>query len=155
MTDQLTFLLEEHPANHSQSRDFARDLMTQEATSCSPILPSLNAISPDGWFGKTSPAYCHPTEDGILAPSLGRWANSGLGSPTEFVTLNISEWPSAAAVCSLSDTLETGDVPQRFYLSAKACQGILRRAENRGKKLPSALHAALVNATIQKPKPCL
>jgi hypothetical protein len=68
-----------------------------------------------------------------------------MGSPTEFVTLNISEWPSDAAVCSLSDTLETGDVPQRFYLSATACQGILRRAEKRGKKLPDTLRLALEN----------
>jgi hypothetical protein len=68
-----------------------------------------------------------------------------MGSPTEFVTLNISEWPSDAAVCSLSDTLETGDVPQRFYLSATACQGILRRAEKRGKKLPPLLHQALLS----------
>jgi len=37
-------------------------------------------------------------------------------------------------VCSLSDILETGDLPQRFFLSAKACAGILRRAEKRGKK---------------------
>jgi hypothetical protein len=46
-----------------------------------------------------------------------------MGSPTEFLTLNTSEWPSDAAVCSLSDILETGDVPQRYFLSAKACQG--------------------------------
>jgi L-rhamnose mutarotase len=46
-------------------------------------------------------------------------------------------------VCSLSDILETGDVPQRYYLSAKACQGILRRAGNRGKELPSALKMGL------------
>jgi hypothetical protein len=56
---------------------------------------------------------------------------------------NISEWPSAAVVCSLSDTLETGDVPQRFYLSATACRGILRRAERRGKELPQSLAQAL------------
>jgi hypothetical protein len=66
-----------------------------------------------------------------------------MGSPTGFLTLNTSEWPSDAAVCSLSDTLETGDVPQRFFLSAKACQGILRRAEKRGKKLPPLLREAL------------
>jgi hypothetical protein len=66
-----------------------------------------------------------------------------MASLTESLTLNTSEWPSAAAVCSLSDTLETGAVPQRFFLSAKACQGILRRAEKRGKKLPSALKMAL------------
>jgi hypothetical protein len=53
------------------------------------------------------------------------------------------EWPSAAAVCSLSDTLEIGDVPQRFFLSATACQGILRRAAKRGRALPPSLLLAL------------
>jgi hypothetical protein len=43
----------------------------------------------------------------------------------------------------LSDTLVTGAVPQRFFLSATACQGILRRAEKRGKTLPEALRRAL------------
>jgi hypothetical protein len=55
---------------------------------------------------------------------------------------NISEWPNDAAVCSLSQVLETSVHP-RFFLSAKACEGILRRAEKRGKKLPEPLHNAL------------
>jgi hypothetical protein len=59
------------------------------------------------------------------------------------LTLSTLEWPSAAAVCLLSDVLETQDVPQRFYLSATACQGILRRAEKRGKLLPPSLREAL------------
>jgi len=67
-----------------------------------------------------------------------------MGSPTEFWTLNISDWPSDASVCLLSDILETGDVPPRFYLSAKACAGILRRAEKRGKELPPPLMFALI-----------
>jgi hypothetical protein len=46
-------------------------------------------------------------------------------------------------VCSLSDILEAGPVPHRFYLSPKACRGILRRAAKRGKELPSALRYAL------------
>jgi hypothetical protein len=66
-----------------------------------------------------------------------------MGSPTERLTLSTSEWPSDAAVCSLSDILETGALPPRFFLSAKACAGILRRAEKRGKKLPEQLQAAL------------
>ncbi len=81
---------------------------------------------------------------------LGGWQNSGMGSPTECWTLSTSEWtafpapcPSDGGVCSLSDILETGDVPQRYYLSAKACSGILRRADKRGKELPSQLHRAL------------
>ena len=42
----------------------------------------------------------------------------------------------------LSSILE-GTVPERFSLSPKACQGILRRAEKRGKELPEVLRIAL------------
>ena len=62
----------------------------------------------------------------------------------EFLTLNTSDWPNDANVWSLSDILETGNLPPRFYLSATACKGILRRAEKRGKTLPPALQEALV-----------
>jgi hypothetical protein len=57
--------------------------------------------------------------------------------------LNISESPNDADVCSLSQVLEQGSIPQRFFLSSTACAGILRRAEKRGKILPPALHEAL------------
>jgi hypothetical protein len=66
-----------------------------------------------------------------------------MGSRTEFWTLNGLESPSVVDVCSLSAILEIGDVPQRYFLSAKACTGILRRAERRGKELPSQLRQAL------------
>ena len=78
-----------------------------------------------------------------MVPSSGRWKTSGTVSRTGSWTLSTSEWPSDAAVCLLSDILETGDLPQRFFLSATACQGILRRAEKRGKKLPEQLYQAL------------
>jgi site-specific DNA-cytosine methylase len=51
---------------------------------------------------------------------------------------NISAWPNDASVCSLSSVLETGPIPQRYYLSARACAGILRRAEKRGKDSDTA-----------------
>jgi hypothetical protein len=66
-----------------------------------------------------------------------------MGSPTGFLTLNTSESHKDAEECLLSDTLEIGDLPQRFYLSPKACKGILNRAERRGKKLPPMLKEAL------------
>lgn len=56
---------------------------------------------------------------------------------------NISEWPNDAAVCLLSQVLEQTSIPQRYFLSAKACAGILRRAEKRAKKLPPMLEQAL------------
>jgi hypothetical protein len=80
---------------------------------------------------------------GILEPSWARWGNAGMGSPTEFLTLNMPEFHSDATASSLSDILETGDLPQRYYLSPKACFGILRRAEKQGKKLPDPLRVAL------------
>ena len=52
---QSTFLLEEPPAKASQSLDFAKDLLTPVETSCSPILPLLQSISPSGWFGRSVP----------------------------------------------------------------------------------------------------
>jgi hypothetical protein len=56
---------------------------------------------------------------------------------------SISESPNDAVASSLSGILETGDLPQRFFLSERACAGILRRAEKRGKTLPPALEHAL------------
>jgi hypothetical protein len=41
--------------------------------------------------------------------------------------------------------LETGGVPRRYFLSARACTGILRRAAKFEKKLPAHLEAALAN----------
>ena len=143
------FSSEELPANHSASPDCEKDWMTRVATSCSPTLQLLTAIGPSGWSGRTSPAYCHQTQDGILEPSLEGWGNSGMGSHTECLTLNTLAWPSAAAVCSLSDVLEAGNVPQRFFLSSTACKGILRRAEKRGKQLPIALEQALQAVAAQ------
>ena len=147
--NQLTFFAEEPLANHSALQDLEKDWQTLVATSCLPLVPLLQSIAPSGWFGRTSPASCPATEDGILEPSSGCWANSGMGSPTEFWTLSTLEFHSAAAACSLSDVLETGDVPQRFFLSATACRGILRRAEKRGKSLPQSLHAALEAVALE------
>jgi hypothetical protein len=43
----------------------------------------------------------------------------------------------------LAAVLETGGIPQRYYLTAQAATGILRRARTRGKKLPPLLEQAL------------
>src|SRR5690606_28001452 len=76
-------------------------------------------------------------------PSSPDFANAGILASGECWTLNLPEYHSAAAASSLSDILETGDLPQRYFLSPKACAGILRRAERRGKELPRQLQAAL------------
>src|SRR6185312_12693242 len=142
----LTSLFSDRPANRSVSPESVSGWTTRAATWPSSPFALLADCGPLGWFSRTSPASCRATADGILEPSSDSWANAGMGSPTEFLTLSISEFPSGAVASSLSDVLETGDLPQRYFLSPKACAGILRRAEKRGKELPPALHAALIAA---------
>jgi hypothetical protein len=145
--DGQTCLLAALPANPSASQDSERAWQTSVATSPSNILGSLTDLAPSGWFGRTSPASCRAMEDGTLVPFSGAWSNSGMGSPTECLTLSSLEFHSGAVACSLSDILETGDLPQRYFLSATACKGILRRAEKRGKALPKQLAKALLDAS--------
>jgi hypothetical protein len=152
MTKQLTFSLVGPLANLSASQALEKDYRTPEATSCSPILQWLTDLSPNGLSGKMSPVSCHLTQDEILEPSSGRWGKSGTGFHGESWTLNTSEFHKDADVCSLSDVLEIGEVPQVFYLSQKACQGILRRAEKRGKELPQQLAQALLSVAQETPE---
>ena len=56
---------------------------------------------------------------------------------------NTGASPSVAAESTLSQILEETPHP-KYYLSEKACLGILKRAEKRGKVLPEILHRALV-----------
>ena len=147
---QLTFWSEELPASPSASPDSDKGSMIPEADSCSAFLRSLEVANLDGWSGKTCPVSCHRTEDGILAPSSGGWRSSGTGGPIGSWTLSFSESPRDVAECLLSDVLETSDVPDRFYLSPKACAGILRRAQRRGKTLPQQLRDALEEAGCEK-----
>ena len=151
MEDQI-FSWGEPPANHSVSQALGKALKTQEETLPSHIVEFLTTLNPSGSFGKTFRASLVQAEDGTLVPSSGRWQNSGMGSLTESLTLSTSEWPSDANVCSLSDVLETGKVQQRFFLSPRACEGILRRAEKRGKKLPPALELALKSQVPSQPE---
>jgi hypothetical protein len=145
--NQSTFWSEEHLANLSPLQDLEKVWKTLVETSCLPISQWLTILNPSGFYGRTYQEYCLATEDMTLQPYFKGWLNSGMGSPTGFLTLNISECHKDADVCSLSDVLEIGEVPPKYYLSQKACAGILRRAEVRGKKLPIALQKAL-QATV-------
>ena len=121
-------------------------------------------LSLEELFGKTY-LVCSPPETTPLGAFWERWRartphsfqredsagvtrvwlmDPGDASRGDCSTPNISAWPNDASVCSLSDVLVTGKIPQKYFLSPKACAGILRRAEKRGKELPPALKAALV-----------
>ena len=142
--DQLTLSLGEHHVNHSQSLDSEKEWKTQEGILPSHFVQFLISLDPSGSFGKTCQVSSVVTKDGTLAHSSGRWLNSGMVHHTGCLMLKTSESHSEGGESLLSDILETGVLPQKYYLSQKACQGILRRAEKRGKTLPETLRLALI-----------
>lgn len=119
------------------------------------------ANAPAFLYGRTSPAPFPQTGEWTFSPSLkksgrpnfqylkmenGRtpeWLNcQDVKSRGECLTRNIGESPNEEKESSLSQILQE-EVPEKYYLSAKACEGVLRRAEKRGKDLPPELKAAL------------
>jgi hypothetical protein len=137
------------PARISASQESGADSATR--TDLTPD-PAFSLSSFDFWRSlglsgsslRTS-LVCYPMIPAEQWESFSpHWSNAGTASRGGFSTLAISESPNDAEECSLSDILqETSDVPRRFYLSRRACLGILRRAAKRGKKLPAHLEAAL------------
>ena len=59
------------------------------------------------------------------------------------MTLNTGESPNAVRESTLSQILQA-NAPEKYSLSPKACAGIIRRAEKRGKELPDMLKEALM-----------
>lgn len=80
---------------------------------------------------------------GSLFDGLGGWLEAQNAMwHGEHLTLNTGVSPSVERESFLLQVLEpTAD--QKYYLSQRACLGILRRAETRGKVLPEILHKVL------------
>lgn len=150
----LTSLWEEQPASLSASQDCVEASQTPAETWPLNFVEYLQQSGRAGLFGKTSPVFIRLSamkrkvlewiqKDGttgeslrkrqILQPSSQHFENAGIAYPGGCWTLNFSECPNVAVESSLLDILETtGDHLQRYYLSPKACAGILRRAQARG-----------------------
>lgn len=77
---------------------------------------------------------------------LGIYWETGTVLHGESSMRNTSELPRDVRDCSLSQILQV-TAPAKYYLSQKACLGILRRAEKRKKKLPPMLKEALMEVT--------
>lgn len=126
----------------------------------------MSLFDPDMPFGKMCPVRTVQTAEKTSEPSS---KSSAASSTQEFMFLdlrgdagsplvplwergfpshgarwtpNIGECPKDAVESGLSQILED-EVPLKYYLSATACAGILRRAERRGKELPQMLKEAL------------
>lgn len=108
------------------------------------ISRSYFRVLPDGMLQS-------PATDGATPESSATRQTETSGSPIGFSMFSTPEWPAFPGrflrdegVCSLSDVLVRGSAPLKYYLSATACAGILRRADKRGKELPAMLTEALV-----------
>ena len=66
----------------------------------------------------------------------------------EYSMHGFGESPKEGVESHLSQILEDNPHP-KYSLSAKACQGILRRAERRGKELPPILKNALKQQSLE------
>lgn len=146
--NQLILFAEDFPVRTFPLPDRAQAWPESGADCGLSSIELLSALGRDGLLSKTSPA-CYPVTEGETLPSsFEGWSNAGMAYHGGCLTLSISEWPSAAAVCSLWEVLET-DAPPKYFLSATACSGILRRAERRGKVLPTMLHQALQQVALE------
>jgi hypothetical protein len=103
----------------------------------------LSAQRPAGSSGKTSPVLSRQIAEKPSEASSLRWTSSGTVWRGACSMRSISDSPNAGSASFLSDILETGDLPRRYFLSPRACRGILKRASRRGRVLPAALTAAL------------
>lgn len=134
----------------------------------------VKTSDPVGWSGKMSPELSAPTKERTLEPSSRKPSKSSArklplfmslnmdgtqadATPTweengalrgEFSMLSFGECPSVENASHLSQILEASPHP-KYSLSAKACLGIVRRAERRGKELPPLLKTALLNQAGQ------
>ena len=138
--------------------------------------------APAGWSGRMSPELSAPTKERTLGQSSTKPSKLSARKLPLFLSLNMDgqqpdalpmweengalrgvysmhsfgECPSVESASHLSAILEASPHP-KYSLSAKACLGILRRAERRGKPLPDRLRrvlerkAALYQSTIKQP----
>ena len=138
----------------------------------------VSLFGPDTWSGRTSPEHSVPesqkeptsqrsskrssksanrmpvcqcvyrTEDGQNpgVTTLKMVPGALLG---EYTTHSFGESPREENVSRLSQILEDSAHP-KYSLSARACTGILNRAERRGKELPAELKEALIAQSASK-----
>lgn len=148
--EQLTLLLEVPHANRSAYQQEQIEAAWMESLAlCSSTLELWQKFAHAGFSGRTCQEFL--TLETMLSRSFsGKFKNSGITvSGGEFLMLNSSEWHSGAGVFFLSGTLEQGGVQQRYFLTPKACAGILARAERNGRSLLRAMKVALQSVCEQ------
>ena len=100
---------------------------------------------------KKLPLFLSLKTDGLKPDASAEWVTAAAPFPSlgDFTMPSFGESPREENASRLSQILEDSPHP-KYSLSAKACQGILNRAERRGKELPPELKAALIAQSASK-----
>lgn len=118
----------------------AQEKDTQEKTS------KQSSRKSQGSSAKIAPMFLYLKKASGLSQDalwVTEMTDSRFPSHTDFTTASFGESPSVAVESRLSQILEEHPL-QKYCLSERACQGILNRANRRGKKLPEQLEQALI-----------
>ncbi len=104
-----------------------------------------------GSYSKRLPMFLYLTRDGQKPDVSQEWVTTVVDGPslTDYTMHSFGEYPNEERESRLSQILEDSPLP-KYSLSAKACDGILRRAERRGKELPPELERALRDQSVSK-----
>ena len=108
---------------------------------------TVGGLLPLGYMTRNSMVFHSEDAESVLSLTTADGQHTGY-----CLTLNTGEKPRKPIPSKLSQILQKNP-PPKYKLSAQACQGILNRAQRRGKALPPALEAALVAQSASKSEP--
>jgi len=94
---------------------------------------------------KKLPLFLSLKTDGLKPDASAEWETAAAPFPCagDFTMPSFGESPREENASRLSQILEDSPLP-KYSLSARACEGILNRAQKRGKELPPELKEALL-----------
>lgn len=93
---------------------------------------------------KMLPDYSLQMMAEISSTSPQPFRRLGMALAGMYLTADTLEFHRVGDVCSLSDVLiSASKVPERYWLTPRAAQGLQRRAKKRGKPLPSLVDKAV------------
>lgn len=140
------------PIKEQTSKESSRSLSTSQTR----MLPMCLCLKTES--GASQDTSTMNWDDGVLPGLLTMHSITGLHKDENgllwcvistdylpeklYLTLNTGERPREQNQAKLSDILQD-DADCKYNLSSRACLGILRRAEKRGKELPEVLKEAL------------
>ena len=130
-TDILTFCVQDSLVKVLQSLGKEKDLNTKELDSGEKWSEVCDYLSHNGFLEKMFPGFYPLMKAETFQKLSATCKKSGMAYHGEYLTVNSSESPNDVVDSSLSDVLEEC-VHQRYCLSRKAVEGIIRRTKKWG-----------------------